>query len=295
MATVRIYYSRSDNKQQDYNIFWWSEEYEDDHTGLLFPLINRQKVNFNSDNYVDLDIGNHKAIKWYIKRKDNDFDHNKELCNAIVNGEQTFACGPLCLYCYDTGYHWQLDITVSPQTSFYINNTSPYLYKDSSYTDILPMSLALAGDSTLDGDGDNTVGVDATVFRITYTVSDWLDVDIPEEEIWSVKWAKYSEYYKTTINRIQLLYLLNKSYTIGENDMQLSIDADALQAEKDDAKQMLEKAVANCLYKLGEDIAAFDEDAFLADVDAYKATKSASLVLVVDYLEETLNSLANLA
>lgn len=77
--------------------------------------------------------------------------------------------------------------------------------------------------------------------------------------------------------------------------MQLSIDADALQAEKDDAKQMLEKAVANCLFKLGEDIAAFDEDAFLADVDAYKATKSASLVLVVDYLEETLNSLANLA
>ena len=77
--------------------------------------------------------------------------------------------------------------------------------------------------------------------------------------------------------------------------MDLSIDADALQVEKDDAKQMLEKAVANCLYKLGEDIAAFDEDAFLADVDAYKATKSSTLEATIDYLDTTLTSLKALA
>ena len=67
--------------------------------------------------------------------------------------------------------------------------------------------------------------------------------------------------------------------------MDLSIDADALNAEKEDAKQMLEKAIANCLYKLGEVIADFDEDAFLADVDAYKATKASTLEATIDYLE----------
>ena len=77
--------------------------------------------------------------------------------------------------------------------------------------------------------------------------------------------------------------------------MDISIDADALQVEKDDAKQMLEKAVANCLFKLGEDIAAFDEDAFIADVDAYKATKSSTLDATIDYLKTSIDSLNALA
>ena len=57
--------------------------------------------------------------------------------------------------------------------------------------------------------------------------------------------------------------------------MDLSISTDALNAEKADALQMLEKAVANSLYKLGEDIDAFDEAAFFNDVDGYKAYKRA--------------------
>ena len=73
--------------------------------------------------------------------------------------------------------------------------------------------------------------------------------------------------------------------------MDLSLDNDALQVEKDDAKQMLEKAVANSLYKLGEDIADFDEDAFLADVDAYKATKASTLDLTIDYLKTSIDAL----
>ena len=77
--------------------------------------------------------------------------------------------------------------------------------------------------------------------------------------------------------------------------MQLSIDADALQVEKDDAKQMLEKAVANSLFKLGEDVAAFDENVFLADVDGYKDTKNSSLHATIDYLKESLEALALLA
>ena len=100
----------------------------------------------------------------------------------------------------------------------------------------------------------------------------------------------WSEFWKNDIPRVQMLYLLNKSYTVGENDMNLSIDADALAIEKADAKQTLEKAIANCLYKLGEDVAAFDEDAFLADVDAYKATKNEVHEVVIDYLKESLDA-----
>ena len=71
--------------------------------------------------------------------------------------------------------------------------------------------------------------------------------------------------------------------------MDLSISADALNAEKADAIQSLEKAVANSLYKLGEDIDAFDEAAFLADVDGYKATKEQSLDGTIDYLKVCLD------
>ena len=76
--------------------------------------------------------------------------------------------------------------------------------------------------------------------------------------------------------------------------MQLSIDADALNVEKADALQMVDKAIANCLYKLGEVPADFDEDAFQADVAAYKATKSDVLANTVDYLEELLTTRPNL-
>jgi hypothetical protein len=71
--------------------------------------------------------------------------------------------------------------------------------------------------------------------------------------------------------------------------MDLSIDASALAVEKADALQVCEKAVANTLYKLGENIDAFDDAAFLADVDAYKATKDIALTATVDYLKQQLD------
>jgi isopentenyldiphosphate isomerase len=90
-----------------------------------------------------------------------------------------------------------------------------------------------------------------------------------------------------------MLNLCGKTYTIGE-DMQLSIDADALSAEKADALQMVDKAIANCLYKLGEVPADFDEADFLADFDTYKASKSDVLENTIDYLKELLETRPNL-
>ena len=82
--------------------------------------------------------------------------------------------------------------------------------------------------------------------------------------------------------------------------MDLSINEDALAVEKADALQVCEKAVANTLYKLGEDISAFDETAFLADVDAYKATKDIVSKLRKDYSknitdEEQLKQIATIS
>ena len=95
------------------------------------------------------------------------------------------------------------------------------------------------------------------------------------------------------IREYSMLYLLGNTYTIGEN-MDLSIDAAALAVEKADALQVCEKAIANCLYKLGEDIDAFDDTAFLADVDAYKATKDVSFGATIDYLKAQLDIQATL-
>ena len=77
--------------------------------------------------------------------------------------------------------------------------------------------------------------------------------------------------------------ILNQLGSVG------SIDASALAVEKADALQVCEKAVANTLYKLGENIDAFDDAAFLADVDAYKATKDIALTATVDYLKQQLD------
>lgn len=287
MATVRIYYSRADSNQSDYDLFWWEDDFKKiDHDNFNIPFLTRTKVSFGDNDYVEIDTGDVEVFSWYIKRKDGAFDHNGELCNM---GQ--LSCSATCSYCWELGYHWKIDLNITPQSNFYINNTTPYVYRDNTYTDILANGLSFVGTEDLEADGDNEIPVEDDKLRIAYSIADYHDVDIPEEEVWFTKWEPYSQWYKTTINRIQLLYLLNKSYTVGENDMDLSIDADALSAEKDDAKQMLEKAVANCLYKLGEVIADFDEDAFLADVDAYKATKASTLGPTIDYLESSLNAL----
>ena len=291
MATVRIYYSRADNNQSDYDVYWFADDPKKiDHSNFNVNFHHRTKVSFSSNDYVDIDTGDETVISWYIKRKDGAYDYNGEYTNY---GPLTY--GPTWTWSWEIGYQWKIDLNITPQSNFYVNNTTPYVYKDDTYTDILANAISFVGEEDLEADGDNDVPVEDDKLRIFYDLSNYKDVEIPEDEVWFTKWEPYSQWYKTTINRIQLLYLLNKSYLVGENDMDLSIDADALQVEKDDAKQMLEKAVANCLYKLGEDIAAFDEDAFLADVDAYKATKSSTLEATIDYLDTTLTALKALA
>lgn len=293
MATVRIHYSRADNNQSDYDLWYYFHNMEQINHEELADYINdypRTKISFGSNDYVDIDTGDNTKLQWYIKRKDGVSEHNMELCNY---GELTHT--NLCVFCYQQGYQWEIDLNILPKTEFYINNTSPYLYKTSDYSSIYVVGISTIGSEELDGDGDNDIPVEDEKIRLFYDIANYKDIVIPENEKWVTKWEPYSQYYKNTVNRIQLLYLLNKSYTVGENDMDISIDADALQVEKDDAKQMLEKAVANCLYKLGEDIAAFDEDAFIADVDAYKATKSSTLDATIDYLKTSIDSLNALA
>ena len=73
--------------------------------------------------------------------------------------------------------------------------------------------------------------------------------------------------------------------------MDLSLSAEALQEQKDDAKQMLESAIANSLYKIGEDVDDFDEAAFLADVTAFKAGKDISFNQTIDYLKVCIDNL----
>lgn len=293
MATVRIHYSRADSNQSDYDLWHFKGVFSEsiDHNDLHIPFSDRQKISFGDNNYVDIDLGEDTNVSWYIKRKDNVSNfNNKKLCNY-----GNLTCGPTCSFCWEIGFQWNIDLNITPQLEYFIDDVSPYIYKDAEHSEVLATGIALIGVEDLEGDGDNEIAVDDDKLRIFYSLSDFYDVDIPAEEIWYTKWEKWNEYYKTTINRIQLLYLLNKSYIVGENDMQLSIDADALQVEKDDAKQMLEKAVANSLFKLGEDVAAFDENVFLADVDGYKDTKNSSLHATIDYLKESLEALALLA
>ena len=73
--------------------------------------------------------------------------------------------------------------------------------------------------------------------------------------------------------------------------MDLSLSAEALQEQKDDAKQMLEYAIANSLYKIGEDVDDFDENAFLADVTGFKAGKDISFNQTIDYLKVCIDNL----
>ncbi len=286
MAIVRVYYDREDENQSEYDL-WYFKGYfnpEESHDDLSTPFFPRTKVSFGSNDYVDIDTGSDYKFSFFIKRKDGDFDYNQEHCEY---GELT--CGSTCTFCYEIGYQWSIDTNIAPHTNFYIKNTSPYVYTSSEYTDIYATGTAFIGEED-EGDGGDGVGVEDDYIRIFFSLSEYKDVYIPESERWAEKYLPWSEFWKNDIPRVQMLYLLNKSYTVGENDMNLSIDADALAIEKADAKQTLEKAIANCLFKLGEDVAAFDEDAFLADVDAYKATKNEVHEVVIDYLKESLDA-----
>lgn len=307
MATVRVYYKRFGNiNYSDYNLFYFPGNHVYGDQSKLFPDITldithpygpRAKENFTVDSalgYVDIEMNTSKKVSFYIRRKDFRFDYNGEFDDSL-----NFTDNPLNEYRYEVGYVYDIDLNVAPYNTFYVHNKSPYLFKDPSFTEVVPMAIGVTGSSEFDktndplepNDGDDgTDQGDTTHLKIFLSKGEALIIPKTEEMTYLPQPDGTKE---SNIRETLMLYLRGKSYTIGEN-MQLSIDQAALDVEKADALDMVDKAIANSLYKLGEDIDAFDETAFQADVDTYKAGKSDSLGPVADYLDELLTTRSGL-
>ena len=311
MATIRVYYKRfSDINYNDYNLFYFAGNgvYGDD--AKLFPDIDldiqnpygpRSKEDFTVDSglgYVDIEMNTSKKVAFYIRRKDFRFDYNGEYDEGLNLEDDS-----LNEYKYEVGYVWEIDLNIAPYDTFYVNNESPYLFKNSSYTEVVPQGIGVSGNSAFDktddplekdnGGHDGGDGIDqgdTTHLNIFLSKGEALIIPKTEEMIYLPQADGTKE---SNIREVLMLYLRGKLYDIGEN-MQLSIDQAALDVEKADALDMVDKAIANSLYKLGEDIEDFDEDAFQADVSGYKASKSDSMGPVADYLNELLNTRSGL-
>ena len=305
MATVRIYYKREDEDYGNWNLFYFpgtmnSEDavalFPDDPIDNIYPYGPRKKLDFIvGDNlgYVDVELNNAKRFSFNIRRKDFVTDYNGEF--DVPLKQENYILNE---YQYEMGYVWDIDTNINPDTSFFVKNDSPYVYADSTYTNILATDITCTTidnfDKDLDtisfDDGDDGTDQGSYQFiKIFYSKGNAHFVEIPDNHVFPQEDGTGIK----DIREYSMLYLLGNTYTIGEN-MDLSIDAAALAVEKADALQVCEKAIANCLYKLGEDIDAFDDTAFLADVDAYKATKDVSFGATIDYLKAQLDIQATL-
>jgi len=297
MSTVRIYYSREDQDYDNYNLWYMPGRHmgnpdllDPDHTYQnLYNEAPRIKKDFTvSGNYgyVDVDLNGANNCDFYIRRKDFLYDLDE---NVTYDPESIF---------WMTGFIYSIQENLYDDV--YVKENKPYLYKDSFFQAISPMAITLSGDdSYTDTDdilhedgrehGEEGEGWWWTHYKIFNTHENSTTIEIPQSVLNQILENENMD----TIMTILMLNLCGKTYTIGE-DMQLSIDADALSAEKADALQMVDKAIANCLYKVGEVPADFDEDAFIADFDTYKAGKSEVLENTVDYLKELLETRPNL-
>lgn len=303
MATVRIYYSREDQDYDNYSLWYMPGRHVGD-ADLLVPdhtyegtyhEAPRVEVQFTSEGsfgYADVDMNGSKYCDIFIRRKDYLTNYNAEDCEG-----STVPCGPLCGLCLETGYKFTL--SENYYENVYIKEDKPYLYKDSFFQAVVPQIITLTGDdSSVDSDdilhesvehGEEGEGWWWTHYKIFNTYKNSTTLEIPQSVLDQILEQEDMD----TIMTILMVYLCGKTYDIGEG-MQLSIDADAMAVEKADALQMVDKAIANCLYKLGEVPADFDEDAFLADVSTYKDGKTEVLGPTVDYLEELLGTRPNL-
>jgi|TARA_B100001094_G_scaffold2782_1_gene2484 hypothetical protein len=304
MATVRIYYSRADQDYSNWNLFHFpgtmdQEDavslFPDDTVDNTYPYGPRSKSDFIANDslaYVDVELNNAVKFAIYIRRKDFVTDYNGEFDAALKIEDDL-----LNEYQYEVGYVWEINTNVNPNTDFYIKEDSPYVYADSTYTNVLATDVTCTTNNNFDkeldtisfddGGHDGGTGIDQGSYqyiKIFYSKGDAHFVEIPDSHVFPQADGNGIK----DIRSYSVLYLLGNTYTIGEN-MDLSIDASALAVEKADALQVCEKAVANTLYKLGENIDAFDDAAFLADVDAYKATKDIALTATVDYLKQQLD------
>ena len=272
MATLRIYY---DIGNPDWQLFYFkgsldgdmenltNELFPDIDTDYLFPYYPREKVAFNDDGYVDINVRDCKYIGFYIKRKDGIFNYGGEL-----SGLQNQDTGPLCAYANDTGYVWRIDTSITSQLTYYIKDMSPYVFADSAHTKVVPQQILVGAEYDDDTDDDNN-------FKVFLTLKETLDITNPSDNT-------FKDYNP-------VLYLLNKSFNIGDSDMDLSISSSDLTAQKADALNAVELNIANSLYKLGIEPEDFDEAAFLADVAGFKADRDTALEDTIDFLKSCLD------
>ena len=285
MATVTVYYSREDQDYDGYNLYLIPGRMNA--RGQLFPDVDlsdyysdhpRTKYDFSTSGdlgYVTIDTNTAKSFAFYIKRKDFYSDYSGDLCNC--NNTPNYEC----YYCKISGDIWNVDARFS--STVYVKPNSSYIYKDNTYTDIDMQAVLM-----FSNDDQISNYVKPNVVHLYNNFEDYEVINIPEGD------NNYDTFHEVSVDHpdeLVLLYLEGKTYTIGEN-VNLSIDSSALDVEKADALQVIDKAIANSLYQLGEVIADFDETAFLADVDGYKATKDISLSGTVDYLKARLDARA---
>ncbi len=285
MASVIIYYSREDGDYDDYNLYLIPGI--NNSTGLLFPDTDvsayysdypREKKSFTvsgSLGYVSIDTNTAQKFAFYIKRKDGYMDYSGKLCSCTT-GTPNYEC----YHCKIAGDVYNVDTRFV--TTAYVKPNDQYLYINSDFKDIHPQNL-----NTLNDGSEFGLTTDVEVYQ------DYINkfvVNIPQEENTSEQWIEYGV---PQYDDLVLLYLEGKTYNIGE-DMDLSIDNDALNVEKADALVIVDKQIANAIYQIGEVPADFDETAFLADVAGYKATKDVSLAGTIDYLKARLDARANL-
>jgi len=285
MATVTIYYSRTDQDYDNYNLYLIPGIKNT--SGQLFPNVElsayysdypREKYSFTTSGdlgYVTIDTNTATNFAFYIKRKDFYSEYSGDLCDCSTTANYE------CYYHKITGDVWNVDSRFT--STLYVKPNSSYIYKDSTFTDIDMQAVKMV--SNLSNEENY---VKPTQLNIYYNYENYNTINIPDED------NNYDTFIHEGIDysdQLVLLYLEGKTYTIGEN-VNLSIDTSALDAEKADALQVIDKAIANSLYQLGEVIADFDEAAFLADVDGYKATKDVSLEGTIDYLKARLDARA---
>lgn len=292
MATVRIYYSREDQDYANHELYVFPGVIKPQGE-LLFPSASiqadyptdypREKYQFTTEGtlgYVDVETNEAKSFGFSVKRKDLYLQYTAgDLCG---HGASTYGC----FYCTIMGYVFNADTKF--YSSVYIKEDSMFCYTDDTYTDIAVMFGEMFPREAVNYDTHDEWDPVYKDIRLWHTVNSYTDVTLPDDDQFKYSYKPHNQYS----SQLNMLYLNGKTFTVGENDMDLSISTEALNTEKADALQVLEKAIANSLYKLGEVIADFDEAAFLADVDGYKATKDQSNAGTIDYLKVCLDARA---
>jgi len=164
MATVRIYYSRTDQLYDDFNLYVVPglesgnvetntvalfPDFDEPELGVYLGIYPWEKYSFTVESnlgYVDVETNNATNFGIYIKRKDYQHSYNRDTC--------TKADANVCMYCNVTGYFWHIETLAG--SSFYLQENSGYVYKDNNYNVLLPQRFQYSYDTnqeTYEDDG----------------------------------------------------------------------------------------------------------------------------------------------